>query len=336
MFHLRTCLRVPLLALALGVPASAALGEDLAALTLFKSAWYEQTGDADPVLFPQAADPYDITALAYLSEELLNDPDALMFLEGLTLRTPAGRVDGLDFDSFDGSFYLYEGAVSRQALNLRFGEGDYRFTLSSFITGDTVYTVPLPADDYPEAPRITNLPAAQQIDPARDFTLRWTAFTGGGERWIYISITDTGTGMDVFSDGPLDGEALATVIPAGTIQTGTAYEATLVFTRYTHVAETSLPASYAGFEAYNVFPLAAVEGGVLDPSRFTGWRLLGNGDLEVTLDCTPGYPLTLQGAAGPGGAWTNLQTTTPSAATATLVVPQTSLGASILLRAVQQ
>ena len=205
------------------------------------------------------------------------------------------------------------------------------------MTGNSNFDVPLAPDDYPPAPKIANFEAAQHIDAAQDFTLRWVAFTGEGERTAWLELMDLTTFEVAFDPGPLDGDATSVVIPAGTLVEGRDYQATLAFTRYTHMGLDAVPFTYAGFEAYNLVPLrTGGDGGILIPSRFTAWNRLANGDLELTLDCTPGRPLTLQGAASSPGAWSVLQTLVPAAASATLTVPREALRSTEYLRAVQE
>lgn len=310
--------------------------EDLSEIYVFKAAWYEQTSAEGPVLFPQADDPFDYTAVAYLSPEVLADPDWSLWINGVMLRTPSGRTEALTINP-SGSFDFYEGAVTAQALNLRYGPGNHRFTLSSVLTGESSYEVPLAEDDYPPAPAVTNFETAQHIDATRDFTLQWAPFTGGGERTVWLEVADTTTFQVVFDPGPLDGDATSTVIPAGTLVDGRDYQATVIFTRYTHMAPEATPATFSGFEAYNQVRVhAGGGGGPPAPSRFSTWNRLANGDLELTLECTAGRPLTLQGAAQPAGPWNVVQTLTPPSSPATLTVPAASLAAVPFYRAFQE
>ena len=73
--------------------------------------------------------------------------------------------------------------------------------------------MPLAADDYPPAPKVTNFDAAQHVDPTRDFTLRWSVFDGAGDRTVWLEIVDGETFELVFDPGPLDGDATSVVIP---------------------------------------------------------------------------------------------------------------------------
>ncbi len=316
-----------------GWGAAALRAGDLAGLRLFKAGWYVQTGDAEPELLPQAQQPFDFTATAALSPELLADPDALMFLAGLSLRTPGGRTEAMELDPLAGLFVWYEGAVSAQALNLRYGAGTYRFTLHSLISGDTSFTVPLAPDDYPPAPRLLNFTAAQAVDPAREFTLEWNAFTGEGERLIGLELARAETFEVVWAAHPLPGDATTHRIPAGVLAPETRYRLNLWFTRYTHAAPTADPPAFAGFESFTEVPLRTVQPGGSPQVRFTTWRRLPDGGLELTLEGPPGARLTLQGAEGVTGPWTALETRPAAGITATFVVPAGQLGARRFFRA---
>jgi hypothetical protein len=182
-----------------------------------------------------------------------------------------------------------------------------------------------------------NFTAAQMVDATKNFALRWTNFTGGGERKIYLDIVEAGSGNSVFSEEALDGNTTSTVIPANTLQGVGDYEIRLTFTRYTHAQTGTVPATYSGFESHNSAPLKTRQGGgPLDPPVITSWRLLANGDLELTVACTTGRPLTVQGEPALGSTWKPLQTSTPGATPAKLVVPKSSLVPQQFLRVYQE
>lgn len=318
------CPWIGALTLAGCLAAAAARAGEVAWVSVFKAAWYVQETDAEPALLPQAQNPFDLLARAQLSPEFLADPDNLLFISGMTLHAPFAHV--MNFDPESGLFWYYVGAVTAQALNLRHPPGNYRFTLHSVISGDLHYTVPLMSDDYPPAPRLLNFTAAQAIDPAQDFTLRWNEFTGTGGREIRLEIARADTAEVVLAEGPLPGDRTSLRIPAGTLTPETDYLATLTFTRYTTEWLDTDPQAFAGFEAVTQFPLRTGPAGGSPPARFTGWRRLPNGDLELTLEGAPGRPLTLLGADALNGPWSPLETRTPAGTTTTFVVPAGQLG----------
>ncbi len=313
-----------------------AQGDEVTALFLYKAAWHQQSDDGDPVPLPPSQGPFDIFAQAYLSDTLLNDPDALMFITGMTLRTPSGRVEAMEFDPESGSFVFGAEAPSPQALNLRYGPGTYRFTLSSLITGNSVFTLDLGPDEYPPAPKVTNFAAAQRIDPAAEFGLEWTEFTGGGDREIWVEIFPPEGGDSVLELGPLPGSDRRALIPAGSLTVDQEYRARLTFTRYTRADDTVTPSVYTAFESYNLLPIRTEAGGPPAPSSFTGWLLLPNGDLQLRIACTPGRALTVEGASALGAPWQQLAAVTPSASPTEVVVAASALGDQRFLRASQR
>ncbi|MBE7503572.1 MAG: hypothetical protein HS113_25440 [Verrucomicrobiales bacterium] len=313
-----------------------ARSQDVAGLFLFKAAWYEQNAPDDPALLPAAQDPYDITALVRLSDQLLSDPEWYLWISGVILRTPAGRSEPLTPDFSSGVFSFYDGASSASALNSRYGAGTYRFTLSSVLTGNSNFDLPLAADDYPPAPKITNFDAAQAVDPTQPFLLRWVGFPGE-DRVIWLEIWDEQTLETVLTEGPLDGDQTSFVIPPETLEPGISYFAQLSFSRYTHVATSTVPQAFAGFEAYNTFPLRTrSEGSPLSPSTLTDWRRLEDGDLTITVECTVGRPLILEGAAAVDGPWSLLESLVPTASPASFTVPASTLGNRLFLRTFQE
>ena len=323
------------LLLALAWPHQAR-SQDVAELFLFKAAWYEQNSPDDPALLPAGQDPYDITSLVRLSDQLLSDPEWYLWITGLILRTPTGRSEPLTPDFSSGVFSFYDGASSTSALNSRYGAGTYRFTLSSVLTGNSNFDLPLASDDYPPTPKITNFDAAQAVDPIQPFTLRWVEFPGE-DRAIWLEIWDEQTFETVLTAGPLDGDQTSFVIPPETLKPGITYFAQLSFSRYTHVATGTVPQVFSGFEAYNTFPLKTRSGGSpLSPSTLTGWRRLENGDLAVTVECTEGRPLILEGAAAVDGPWSLLESQVPAASPASFTVSASTLGTRLFLRTLQE
>ena len=317
--------------------APALRAEDVGAIFLFKAVWYSQDSAGEPELVPGADEPYDITASIYLTDEVLSDPDWDWWISGMTVRTPRGETRALTIDYEEGGFDYYDGAVSQQALNSTYGPGNYRFTLMSYITGESTYDVPLASDDFPPAPRCTNFDAAQRVDPTKDFMLRWAPFTGEGEREIWIHVTDSETGEFVFYAGPIDGAETAIDIPSGMLTADTTYWVWITFTRYTHLSYQVLPETYSGFDAYNSFPLKATSGGSApDPAVITGYRVLENGDLELTATCTADHLLTVQGAGALNAPWSDLQTTTPASSQVVLTVPKATLGNRLFVRLFQE
>ena len=137
----------------------------------------------------------------------------------------------------DPEFYSEQAFASQSAMDSAYPNGSY--TLNVF-EGDGDFptlTLSLTGNQYPTTPRITNFTAAQNVDPAADFTLAWDAFVGGtANDFIQLRIEDD-LGITFFESGPpgdplaLNGTNVNVVIPADTLEGGKTYQATLLFAR---------------------------------------------------------------------------------------------------------
>ena len=76
---------------------------------------------------------------------------------------------------------------------------------------------------------------AQTINPTQPFTLTWDAFSGGTSAdYISVGVDDQDSDTifktaDLGSPNALKGTATSVVIPAGTLQAGSNYNATIGF-----------------------------------------------------------------------------------------------------------
>jgi hypothetical protein len=157
-------------------------------------------------------------------------------------------------------------------------------------------------DDWPEAPRLLNHASLATIDPSQPLSLRWTppaGFTGEiavGAAWIGLSI-DRPNGEDwlwieaedlIAGGGGCD-------LPAGTLQPGRSYSASLYFTRIKDLDETTWPGTLgaAGFESVTRFHLQTI-GQASKPM------------LEVLH--AGGGPLGIHASGGEPGDWHILET----------------------------
>jgi hypothetical protein len=185
--------------------------------------FYDQTSAGAPTLEPEI--PYFFTA----STTLASNRTAT----GITLTTPPGGVSNLTQNFVAPENYFLFGIYSNlTAFNAAFPAGNYVFNVMASTSNQNV-TVNLPAGmTQPNAPHVANYAAAQAINPAQPFQLTWDAFQGGTTfDHISLSIGDTFETPDAGSLGALNGTATSFTIPAGTLQPGSNYNATLTFTR---------------------------------------------------------------------------------------------------------
>ena len=310
----------------------ALLAQDVAEIDLYKRARYRQVDDSGPTLLPVGQYPFELDATVWLSNDILNDPEQLDFLAGMVFRTPAGTSKAMDLDPSFGYTFADE-AVSAVLLNTWYGAGTYRFTLSSLIYGPEVSNVTLGADDYPPAPRVLNFPTTQSIAPAQDFTLQWTSFSGAGDRYATVEIWDADSGVDVYFPPLFDAAQTSVVIPAGTFEPGKTYEAVVVLIRITFSSGATTPALSSGFEAYTRFQMQTT---ALQRPVIESIRARPDGGVDLSIRCTVGRNLVVQGMPGIGGSWRDLQTVTPEASPKPILVPAADLGNLQILRAYQQ
>jgi len=299
-------------------------------IDLFKRSWYVQNGDSDPVPVPSVEGPFDISVEAFISQDV--DPD---FIAGMTMKTPGGITDAMFGPDSSFGFDYYDQYPFQAQLNTRYGPGTYRFTYSSYIDGDSIYNVPLAADAYPVAPKILNYQAGQKIDPTKDFTVQWAAFTGTGDLATAFSVREKGSSSIVFSEGPFAATQTSSTIPAGTLEAGKAYIPTVEFTRLTYTSPGGSPAVFSGFEAFTRGTLQAVGGNPPTAPTIQSIALQGDGSVQLTITCTAGMDLVIQGTPQIGGNWSALQTLTPQSSPATVTLTATDLGAMQFMRAYQ-
>lgn len=274
------------------------LPETWGGYSLFKSGSYAQTSAADPQ--PAAESPFQFAALVTSPR---NGPMATA--GSVTL--PNGTRKDLNAAPFGGYLAFYEAFTTSAALDAAYPGGTYilRFTQSG--QPERQISLPVPAD-APPVPKITNYDAAQAVNPALDFTLQWNAFTGAsGQDSLSLSIVETNlAGGNVVFQAPdrcvpreLPVTATSIVIPAGTLQSNRAYRASLTFNKVGYASTNTVPemAGFAGVTRTTEFTLRTGGGAVVGtPARFTGFRLLPNGQLELTFTGTPNHPYTLQRA----------------------------------------
>lgn len=292
------------------------LPETWGGYSLFKSGSYVQTSAADPQ--PAAESPFQFAALVTSPR---NGPMATA--GSVTL--PGGARKDLSAAPFGGYLAFYEDFGNNAALDAAYPGGTYilRFTQSG--QPERQINLPVPST-IPPVPKITNYDAAQAVNPALNFTLQWNAFSGAsGLDSISLTILETNlTGGNVVFQAPdrcvpreLPVTATSIVIPAGTLQSNRTYQASLTFNKVGYASTNAVPemAGFAGVTRTTEFTLRTGGGAMVGtPARFTGYRLLPNGQLELTFTGTPNHPYTLQRATSLSARdWVNAGSVTTDA-----------------------
>jgi hypothetical protein len=309
--------------------------QDVADVSLYRSAYYQQVSDAAPE--PSApADgnvPFTAVSVMEMSDAFLSDPENLDWIRAVTLQPPTGPLSGMTFNESFAGFVVFDTFTSAAALESAYREGIYRFTLSSFLTGDETYNLGLPDRSLLPPPRILNFTSAQDLDAAQPFTLRWEP-RSTVELYIELEIFDVETGERVYDAGILDGPLDSLTIPANSLLADKTYQAELIVTRIDTDDFESVPSRYASTGVLTALSMRTRSGSGGD-LIITGLSLDADGSVRCTITCQPGVPLELQRLAGLGSQWQTVESTTPASSPMTVVLPGESLGELSFLRAVQ-
>lgn len=152
----------------------------------------------------------------------------------ISVTLPTGSISNLNENPIATEVWnMFAYDTSLAAFNDTFRSGNYTFFTQATTSNQTVI-VNFPASmDQPNAPRITNLAAAQTVSATQPFTLSWEAFQGGtATDFIQLEVEDIFSTVSYPSPGSLSGTATAVTIPANTLQENFAYDAYLTFYRF--------------------------------------------------------------------------------------------------------
>ncbi len=155
---------------------------------------------------------------------------------------------GLDVQNSSDQFGFEAEYASKSDFDTYFPSGTYTVVLNTAHDGNKSVALALPADNYPGLPKVTNFDAAQTVDPAAQFTLSWSGFSGGTSTdSIGVEIRHPVSDETVFHkeplSGALNGTATQVTIPVGTLAPGRTYKAKLTFVKVTPL---NISASYSG------------------------------------------------------------------------------------------
>lgn len=235
-----------------------------------------------------------------------------------SVQPPAGPSQALTRDQPDDRALEFNDAFTTMSAldNAYPSSATYSMIIDAQNQGVLTPAMNLPADDYPNTPQISNFAAAQSIYSSTNFTLRWSALTGGTTTdFISVDIEDQmgnapfGT-PDFGHPGALNGTATSVDIPGGTLQSGTAYKGRVLFVKSKNVDTNSVPGA-TGVTAYfklTEFPMATVSIGPacsLSPALATNDVLdLHEVTATVTTDgvAAAGIVVDFSVISGPGSA----------------------------------
>ncbi len=301
-------------------------GSGTNAITTFsvgKLHFYGQNSTALPTLDPDA--PYGFIAATGLASNRT--------ATSVTLTLPSASVSNLTQNFFQPElFLLFADETNLTTFDNTFGAGDYRFFVQAATSNQTV-VVNLPVAPQPNAPHLTNYPAAQAVDATQAFVLGWDAFAGGtATDYISVEIGDVYSSTDIGSPGALTGTARTSTIPAGTLKTNTSYDSTISFYRY--VGATNANYATSAFRTTGTsFSLITTGGGVTGPLVLTNasWSA---GVFSFDVLCSPGQTVTVEYTnVLTSGVWPKWLTTNSPGPRFHIVLPQAGPSPSFFYRA---
>lgn len=194
--------------------------------------YYNQAGTAAPTLDPQSS--YG----AFASITLASNRTAT----ATSLTLPSGTTKTLLQSPFNPELsFTGETGTDLSALDALYPNGTYTFKVAAASSNQQV-AVNLPASLLqPPTPRISNLGAAQAVDPSRPFTLTWDAFAGGtAADYIMVQIGTNFMTASLGAAGTLPGTATSVIIPANTLPSKQTFNnCSVAFYRYVATSNSS-------------------------------------------------------------------------------------------------
>ncbi|HTL58930.1 MAG TPA: Ig-like domain-containing protein [Candidatus Limnocylindrales bacterium] len=193
----------------------------ITSFTIGKVYSYDQSSSGPPI--PSAQVPFIFIGSTTLASNRTANQ--------ITLTLPNAAVSNLNQTLRPESYLLSYFSTSSNTLETTFPQGVYTFTVNATASNQSV-TVTLPANmTQPNAPHVTNIVAAQAVDPSKPFKLSWDPFVGGGgSDYIQVMVGDWTSG-DYGTPGALDGTATSVTIPAGVLVANSNYTASVGFDR---------------------------------------------------------------------------------------------------------
>ena len=205
-------------------------------------------------------------------------PTLAQWITAASITPPGGTAKTLVADADSGKFVFNDTATTLAAFSAAYGLGSYNFNYTGQDDGAVTVPINLAADNYPAAPRFSQLGTLTNLDGTVDNTISWEAFVGAtAQDAIRLAVFDT-NGSSVFDTGGpeetqrLDGTATSTVIPADNLEAGK-YTAKLTFYKLVVADSLSYPRTFAGFYSETSCALTVASGASSDttPPTLTFW-----------------------------------------------------------------
>ena len=292
-------------------------------LNLGKTYNYNQNSTGAPVL--DADVPYLFSA----STTLASNRTAT----SITLKLPTAAVTNLSQNFLQReNYYLVYFETNLTTFDSVFPAGSYQFLVQAATSNQQVnVTLSAPASQ-PAAPHVANYAAAQAVNASQNFTLTWDAFSGGtAADYVYVTV-----GNNVFAtaspgvSGALPGTATSVVIPAGRLQAGSNYTASVGFYRASWSTNASYVAgTYRG--TLTEFSLVTTGGVVVHPTL--GKVSLSGGKVGFDVSASSSVAFTVEYATSLAPAnWQSLITTNMAGGTLRLIDPRPMTDKAVFYR----
>jgi hypothetical protein len=235
---------------ALVAATSSTRAQDVTAYNIFKQENFVE--DNAGALIPNPAGAFRFVAL--LAPKGFSDTT----LSNANVQLPGGSVEPLTFST---SWFLLQTFSSESALDAAFPPGVYALTYDGVHDGSQSLPLTLPTNSFPAAPHVSNLPAAQTIDPTASFKLTWDPIPGfvSGDTLVLV-VTDSG-GTNIVTAGLAIGATNYT-IAANKLLAGQSYQGTLLFSITTNSVSGVLPGASGSvnFKSQTSFNIATIGG----------------------------------------------------------------------------
>jgi hypothetical protein len=287
---------------------------------------YSQTSTALPTLDP---DPYSFLAITGLASNRT--------ATSVALTLPTAAVSNLvQLPGHPESFIVFGFTNNLATFDSTFPAGNYSFFVQAVSSNQTVVVNLPPGMAQPNAPHLTNYPAAQAVDPTQAFVLGWDPFSGGtAADYISVEIGTAYSSTNIGSFGALTGTATTFMIPASKLQPNTNYDSSVSFYRYVATTNGTNYATTAFRSTSTTFSLITTSGATGGPLVLTNasWS---SGVFSFDVVCALGQIVTVEYTTDvlSAGAWPKLLTTTNSSGTPVHIVsPQAGSAPSLFYRA---
>jgi hypothetical protein len=261
--------------------------------------YYDQTSTAAPVLDTNIGYAFDAATT------LASNRTAT----AISLMLPTSALKTLSQNpAAPESYYLVDGTTNLATFQATYPSGNYGFNVQAATSNQQV-TVNLPSSlVQPPAPHVNNFAAAQAVDVTQPFTLSWDTFSGGTTAdYIAVTVGDVFGTVNPPATNALNGTATSVVIPAGTLQADTQYDATITFFRM--IANTNTTYVTEAFRATATqFTLSTFSGAAV-PLVLTN-AAWASGVFSFDVTSAAGQTLTVEySTALQPGSWNTLLTT---------------------------